>query len=74
MTVKGLPHWDLSNVYPDLESKEFEQAFSLARTRLGEFDRFLADNRIRKGGPVPTEPSVLAGTMAGYLKVMNALV
>ena len=28
-TVEKLPHWDLSNVYPGLDSAEFEQSYEI---------------------------------------------
>ena len=36
-----LPHWDLSNVYPGLESKGFLQAIDDLKARLGDLDSYL---------------------------------
>jgi pepF/M3 family oligoendopeptidase len=74
MTAEKLPHWDLSNIYPGLESKEFLTAVSTARTYLEELDQYLSCKQIGRDGPVPSAPSELAETMAGYLERMNALV
>ena len=74
MTTEALPHWDLSNVYPGLESEEFEQAVSQVRAELDELDRYLSDNGIERGGPVPAGGAIaLAAAMSGYLDRMNAL-
>jgi pepF/M3 family oligoendopeptidase len=74
MSKETLPHWDLSNVYPGLESKEFQQAVSQARMNLEELDQYLSSKQIGRGGPVPSEPIALAEVMAGYLEKMNAVV
>jgi hypothetical protein len=34
MTSEPLPHWDLSNVYPGLESEEFAQAVGQVKADL----------------------------------------
>ncbi len=73
MTNETLPHWDLSNVYPGLESKEFANATSQIKAKLEELDRYLAANEITRGGAVPQEPATLAEIIAGYLDRMNAI-
>mgnify|MGYP000337878535 CR=1 FL=1 len=74
MSKGTLPHWDLSNVYPGLESKEFQQAVSQARTKLEVLDQYLSSNQIGRDRLIPSEPPQLAEIMAGYLERMNALV
>jgi pepF/M3 family oligoendopeptidase len=71
--MEGLPHWDLSNVYPGLESDELKQALRQGRALADELDEYLAAHQIARGGPVPGEPSELAEVMGGYLARMNAL-
>jgi pepF/M3 family oligoendopeptidase len=73
MTNETLPHWDLSNVYPGLESDEFRSDTSQIKTQLEDLDQYLAAAQIAKGGPVPEDPTVLAETIAGYLDRMNAI-
>jgi pepF/M3 family oligoendopeptidase len=73
MTVGTLPHWDLSNVYPGLESTEFVKAITRARTQLSELDQYLSNQEIGRGGPVPSEPAALVEIIDGYLDRMNAL-
>ena len=73
MTNETLPHWDLSNVYPGLESEEFENATREVKAKLEELDQYLAANQIARGGPAPAEPAALAEIIAGYLDRMNAI-
>ncbi len=72
MTSEPLPHWDLSNVYPGLESEAFQQAMDEAGKLLDELDAYLAATQIGRGGPVPADAEALASTMGGYLERMNA--
>jgi pepF/M3 family oligoendopeptidase len=73
MTTEALPHWDLSNVYAGLESTEFVEAISQARTQLSELDRYLSRHQIGRGGPILSKPADLAEVIDGYLDRMNAL-
>lgn len=74
MTSQPLPHWDLSNVYPGLESEEFKQAVSQVRAGLDELDEYLSTHQIARGGPLPAGgPAAVAATISGYLDRMNAL-
>ncbi len=68
-----LPHWDLSNVYPDLESKEFKQAVGQLKTQLDDLDSYMSDHRIAKTGSRPADSKQLAQTIGGYLDRMNDL-
>jgi pepF/M3 family oligoendopeptidase len=71
MTSEPLPHWDLANVYPGLESEEFNQAFGQAKAQLDDLEEYLASYPIARGGPVPSSAAALAGTIDGYLDRMN---
>ena len=73
MTSESLPHWDLSNVYPGLESEEFGQATGLIAAQIEDLDRYLAAKEITRGGTVPQDPEALAETIGGYLDKMNAI-
>ncbi len=73
MASETPPHWDLSNVYPGLESDEFAQAVHRLTTGLDEMDAYIQAHGITRGGPVPQGPAVLADVLAGYLDRMNAL-
>jgi pepF/M3 family oligoendopeptidase len=72
MGTEPLPHWDLSNVYPGLESDEFRQDMDGAREQLDELDAYLATHHIAHGGSIPAGAAGLAETIGGYLDRMNA--
>lgn len=72
MTEK-LPHWDLSNVYPGLDSPEFREGMSQLVARLDAVDAYLQSHQIGPAGPVPADAGTLAATVGGYLEEMNAL-
>jgi pepF/M3 family oligoendopeptidase len=71
-----LPHWDLSNVYPGLESEPFQQAVAEVKTRLDDLDRYLDERRIARasaGEAASLDGAALAAVLNGYLDRMNAL-
>jgi len=72
MNQESLPHWDLSGVYPGLESEAFRQAMQQARSQLDGLDAYLSANRISRDGTIPSQPAELAGMIGGYLDRMNA--
>lgn len=68
-----LPHWDLTNVYPSLESKEFKQAVDKLKNDLNAMDRYLAASGIvvkKKGGG---RKPPFATTVNGFLSRLNEL-
>jgi pepF/M3 family oligoendopeptidase len=73
MASEALPHWDLGNVFPGLESEEFKQAVRQIQSQLEDLDVYLAENEITKGGPVPADVAGLANKIGGYLERMNAI-
>jgi pepF/M3 family oligoendopeptidase len=74
MTSQALLHWDVSNVYPALESEEFREAVSQLEADLDELDDYLSVHGIQRGGDVPNGGAIaVAATMGGYLERMNAL-
>ena len=74
MTSESLPRWDLSNVYPGLESEELKQAVGRLKAGLDELDAYLATHQIARGGPVPEGgPPAVAAILNGYLDRTNPL-
>jgi pepF/M3 family oligoendopeptidase len=71
--VGPLPHWDLSNVYPDLESKGFNQAVGQLKNQLDDLDSYIGDHHIAKGGAKPADSAQLADIIGGYVDRMNGL-
>ena len=49
MTISA-PHWDLTNVYPSLESKEFKAAVEDYKKQVASFGKFFK-NKLSKAGP-----------------------
>ena len=43
------PHWDLSNVYPGLESEAFVQAVNELQVKLDDLDAYLETHQIGPG-------------------------
>ncbi|MCL7452589.1 MAG: M3 family metallopeptidase, partial [Anaerolineae bacterium] len=73
MEQPSLPHWDLSNVYPGLESEAFKKDVQRLRTHLDDLDEYLATHEIARGAAYPRDIDALAATIAGYLDRMNGI-
>jgi oligoendopeptidase F len=71
--IGPLPHWDLSNVYPGLESSAFKQAVSRLKSELDKMDDYLGQHEISRGGAKPANDEQLAEVIGGYLDRMNDL-
>ena len=69
----ALPHWDLSNIYPDLESDEFSKSVVRLKTGLDGLDDYLSDHQIARAGARPSGSAELAEIISGYLDRMNDL-
>ncbi len=71
-----LPHWDLSNVYPGLESEPFAQAVAKVKAKLDDLDLYLDEHHIARAAAnaaAPLEGQALAKVLTGYLDRMNIL-
>ena len=73
MEGSSLPHWDLSNVYPGLESEELEQDVQRLRSQLDRLDEYLSTHNIARGAAYPSDIEALSVTVAGYLDLMNGI-
>ena len=73
MTNDALPHWDLSNVFPGLESDAFNQAVSVYKDDISGLETYLDQHNIGESGDLPAEPAAFAEVTAGYLQRINAL-
>jgi pepF/M3 family oligoendopeptidase len=54
MTISA-PRWDLSNVYPSLESKEFESAFENYRKQVSALERFFKNKLSNRNARTKTK-------------------
>lgn len=73
MTSESLPHWDLANVFPGLESQELSDAFLQATAQLDDLDEYLLQHGIARDGSNPQTPGALAKVISGYLDRMNVI-
>jgi pepF/M3 family oligoendopeptidase len=69
---QALPHWDLSNVYPSLESDEFAKANVDLKNQLSALDRFLNENGISRATP-KGEALETKAKIDEYLNRMNII-
>ncbi|MCW5886981.1 MAG: M3 family oligoendopeptidase [Anaerolineales bacterium] len=70
----SVPRWDLSNVYPGLESAAFQAAVAELSAQLDGIDAYLVEQRIEKhaAGPLQTSSDAQAQVLAAVLDKMNA--
>ncbi len=73
MTNKKLPEWDLSNIYPNLESVELTQAQKLLIQQINELEVYLEQNNIDLKAPPPSDESKAAIIIDGFISKANNL-
>ena len=66
-----LPHWDLSNVYPGLESDEFAAAFRSIQNQLGALEQLYAGRVSTVSADVA--PAELAALLGEIVTCLNEL-
>jgi pepF/M3 family oligoendopeptidase len=74
--VEKLPHWDLSNVYPTLDSDAFARDIDAFKAQLDDLDAYLATHQISRSPEQPPDLSNrarLAEIVSGVLERMNAI-
>jgi pepF/M3 family oligoendopeptidase len=72
--AETLPHWDVSNIYPGLDSDEFRAGVADLARRLDDLEAFLDQQHIaRAAEPAALEQSDFATAVNGFLTRMNAL-
>ncbi len=71
--AKQLPQWDLTNVYPGLESKEFEHAREELAAQVAGLEAYLAEKGIDPSAePVLWDQEELVEALTGFLKRADA--
>jgi oligoendopeptidase F len=71
--MHDLPRWDLSNVYPGLDSKEFKQANRLLGEMVEDLDEYILSQGIDPSKPVAESDSArLAKIIEGFIDQFNA--
>lgn len=66
-----LPHWDLSNVYPGLDSKEFKQGWQDMLAQIGSLEQFFSDSIAPSG--VEQGAQTLAPLVGDLIDRFNAV-
>ena len=66
-----IPHWDLSNVYPALESKEFEAAIASFKSQIDELEKYFSEKVSKTDAKTPVKE--LAVTVGETIDRFNVL-
>lgn len=69
--MTDIPRWDLSNVYPSLESAEFQAAVASVTRQIEELEQFFSENLKKADGA--TSPAELGALLGQSLDQFNAL-
>ncbi|MEM7118641.1 MAG: M3 family oligoendopeptidase [Chloroflexota bacterium] len=67
----SLPHWDLSNIYPGLESPEFEQAFANALETVQTLTAFFDEQQINRVDDPSTVPEDITAVIEKAIATYN---
>jgi oligoendopeptidase F len=67
-----LPRWDLSNIYPSLESTELKTAIKSCERQIRALEKFLDESDIQRGGKKPTG-AAMTKALSGYIDRINTL-
>lgn len=68
----ALPRWDLSRVFPGLDSPELADAVRALVRQLDDLDAYLDQHRIARGAPA-AGPAAVGPAISGYLERQDAL-
>ena len=69
--MTDIPRWDLSNVYPSLESAEFQAAVASVTRQTEELEQFFSENLKKADGA--TSPAELGALLGQSIDRFNAL-
>jgi pepF/M3 family oligoendopeptidase len=65
------PRWDLTNVYPSLESKEFDSAIERVKDRIDDLEKYFSEQVAKTNAKTPVKK--LASLAGGAIERFNAL-
>lgn len=68
-----LPHWDMTVVYPSLESKEFESGFAATIQAIDKLVELFDQKRIARRDPVPLDAASVANFEAAVAALNDVL-
>lgn len=73
MTNKDLPRWDLTNIYPSLESPELAEANIKLISLIDDMDNYIIESNIDPKSPLPEDPALVASIIDGFIEKANVL-
>jgi oligoendopeptidase F len=65
------PRWDLTNVYPSLDSKEFDAAIDRVKTQIDDLEKYFSERVAKTNAKTPVKK--LAELAGGAIERFNAL-
>jgi len=72
MTEKELPRWDMTNIYPNLDSAEFKVDQQKLQQMLNDLQRYVEDHNIKTdASPLLKDTQEIGMTCATFLKDFN---
>ncbi|MBD3348040.1 MAG: M3 family oligoendopeptidase [Candidatus Eisenbacteria bacterium] len=71
MPENKIPHWDLSNVYPGLDSKEFRADFDRLKSNLDKLEDYEKKHGIGKLDSPPEDAAATGKVLDGALELLN---
>src|SRR5574340_330405 len=72
--MSTVPRWDLTNVYPSIESKEFKAAVADYKKQVASLEKFFASKLSKAGAKTPvTELAVLIGDTVNRINKIQTL-
>jgi len=71
MAESKIPHWDLTNVYPALDSKEFESDLSKLKSNLDTLEEYEKKHAIGKLDSPPADTAGTGKVLDGILEMLN---
>ncbi len=73
LTGGDMPHWDMTVVYPSLDSPEFEAGFAHAIASIGELQTLFDNNNIRGLDAAPPTDDALVASFEAATNKFNAV-
>jgi pepF/M3 family oligoendopeptidase len=70
--TKELPRWEMTNIFPGLESEEFEQANQEFVHKVDAIESYMQENNIHPDAPLTeTDPAKLVEITKGFIDLAN---
>jgi pepF/M3 family oligoendopeptidase len=73
MTIQELPNWQLTSIFPSLQSPEFRDATETLERRIGELERFMAHHGVDGTAEAAAGSADMAGSLIERLNAATLL-